>query len=242
MKLSKIRQAFILCGGKGERLFPLTKELPKPMIEINGRPMIEHLVEHLSDFGVEKIVFGTGYKNESISNYFGDGKKFGLKFFYSHEDEPLGTGGALKKASSFLDEFFFMLNGDNISDVDLLQMEKQHFAKKGQSTIALVKVSETKNFGIARLDGDMITEFVEKPDEKNAPSNWANAGLYIINKPCIDLIPSGFSMIEKNLFPHLAKQGELFGFKHYGKWFPTDTIEKLELARKELFKKEKETK
>ncbi len=228
----KVKQAFILCGGKGERLKPLTDDLPKPMVDVKGKPMLLNLVEYLAGFGVKKFVFATGYRAEKIKEFFGDGKKFGVEIKYSHETTALGTGGALKNAKLLLDKSFFMLNGDNLSDVDLEKMEKAHFTKNAAATIALVNVRETKNYGIARLEGDKIKEFVEKPPENKAPSRWANAGLYIMENSCIGLLPDGFCMVEKTLFPALAKHGKLFGFRHEGKWFPTDTIEKLEEARK----------
>src|SRR3989344_1309361 len=124
----KVRQAFVLAGGKGERLRPLTHSIPKPLVKVNGKPILEYSVELLAENGVEEIILSIGYMHEKIEEFFGSGKKFGAGIKYAVEKEPLGTGGALKNAEEMLDEEFFMLNGDNIADFDLGGMAKQHLA------------------------------------------------------------------------------------------------------------------
>lgn len=227
------KQAFILCGGKGERLRPLTNDIPKPMIEVNGKPILLHLVEQAKRAGAKEIILATGHMQEKIKDFFGDGKKFGVKVSYSHEDSPLGTGGALKKALDMVREKFLMLNGDNLFDIDFEKMNSLHEKNMALGTIALVQVNNVAHYGVAKLVQDKIIDFVEKPLPENAPSNWANCGAYILEKKCMNFIPNGFSLIEKNLFPKLAAEGKLFGYRHFGQWFPTDTLDKLEKARKE---------
>ena len=126
-----------------------------------------------------------------------------------------------------------MMNGDTLMDINLTEMAKLHEKSKALATIALTKVGNVESFGIARLNGNVIEEFVEKPKKENAPSNLANAGAYILEKETLELLPEGFCLIEKTMFPALAEKRKLFGFVHRGKWLPTDTIERLENARKQ---------
>ncbi len=233
----KITQAFVLAGGKGERLRPLTNDIPKPLVKVAGEPILQHCIEQLARHEVEEIILGTGHMHEKIEAYFGSGEKFGASIVYSVETEPLGTGGALKQAKGLLDKNFFMLNGDNIADFDFTQMQTEHAENRGLATIALVEVEDVSGYGIARLEGKKIVEFVEKPARKKAPSNLANAGAYIIEKKALEFLPEGFNLIERTMFPALAKKGKLFGFKHKGLWLTTDTLERIrgaEVALKRL--------
>jgi NDP-sugar pyrophosphorylase family protein len=225
------KQAFILAGGRGERLGELTSNTPKPMIDVNGKPILEHLILEIKKHGVKEVILGLGYKAEVVQGYFGD-EKNGIKFGYSIEKEFLGTGGALKFAEAMLDNKFLMMNGDTLMDINLTEMAKLHEKSKALATIALTKVENVESFGIAKLNGNVIEEFVEKPRKEDAPSNLANAGAYILEKENLKLLPDGFCLIEKTMFPALAKQRKLFGFVHKGKWLPTDTLERLENARK----------
>jgi len=229
-----IKQAFVLAGGKGERLRPLTNEIPKPLVKVKGKPILQYNIELLVKHGVEEIILGTGHMHEKLEAYFGSGKKFGASIVYSVETEPLGTGGALKQAEEMLNEEFFMMNGDNISDFDLTELAEKHKNWGAYATLSLVKVDDVSSYGVAKLDGEKIVEFVEKPAPEDAPSKWVNAGCYAISKKAMDLLPEGFSLIEKTMFPKLAEQGKLFSHKHNGYWFTTDTIERLDLAKKEM--------
>ena len=224
----------MLAGGKGKRLWPLTDKIPKPLVKVMGKPILEYSVDLLARHGVEEIILSTGYMHDQIEKHFGSGEKFGVKISYSVEEEPLGTGGALKKAENLLHEKFFMLNGDNISDYDLTALTERHEKQQALATLTLVEVVDVSSYGVARLGGEKIVEFVEKPAPEEAPSSLANAGCYAIEKKALKFLPSGFNLIEKTLFPALAEQGKLFYYIHKGKWFTTDTHERLEKAEKEL--------
>lgn len=227
------RTAFILAGGKGERLRPLTNDTPKPMVLVQGKPILDYGIERLAGFGVKKIVLGVSYKAEKVREYFGNGKDFGVEILYSEEEGFLGTGGALKNAMELIDEKFVMLNGDTLMDVDYKKMNEFHEQKKALGTIALVEVRDVSSYGVAKIDNRKIVEFVEKPKPLNAPSNWVNSGAYILEKKTIEMIPNEFNLIEKTLFPRLASNGTLYGFMHTGQWFPTDDIQRLKRAEKE---------
>ena len=235
--MKKITQGFALAGGKGERLRPLTNEIPKPLVKVAGKPILEYSIELLASHGVKEIILATGYMHEKIEKYFGAGERYGVNIAYSVEDEPLGTGGALKKAEGLLDGSFFMLNGDNIADYDLTDMAKQHHSSSALATIALCEVEDASSFGVAKLLGKKIIDFVEKPKKGEEPSRMINAGAYAVDKKALEFLPAGFNLIERTMFPALSLQGKLFGFAHSGMWLTTDTFERLEAAEKALKKK-----
>ncbi len=232
-----IKQAFVLAGGKGERLRPLTENLPKPLVKVAGKPILEYSIELLAKHGVGEAIIATGYLHEKIESHFGSGKKFGLSIVYSVEEEPLGTGGALKEAEEILDGQFFMLNGDNIANFELGKMAEAHLQENALTTIALKQVSDVTGFGVAKVQGKKILEFIEKPEKGKEPGRLVNTGAYVIEKKALGHLPEGFNLIEKTLFPELARRGKLGAFIHKGLWLTTDTFERLERAEKELSKR-----
>lgn len=232
----QIEQAFVLAGGKGERLRPLTDSVPKPLVEVNGTPILEYTIRLLARHGVQEVILATGYMHEKLEAHFGSGEGFGLSIVYSVEKEPLGTGGALKEAEAMLDETFFMFNGDNIADFDLSAMAKLHLSEKAMATIALAEVDDVSGFGVARVNGGKITEFVEKPQNTGPHGRLVNAGAYVIEKSAVKMLPDGFSLIERAMFPQLAQNGKLSAYVHKGLWLTTDTFKRLKAAEKALVK------
>ena len=229
----QIKTALILCGGKGTRLRPLTFEVPKVLLPVQGKPLLEHNIESLKTQGVTHFILSVGHLKDQIKAFFEDGSHFGLKIEYLEEDKPLGTGGPLRLAKELgilPKKTFIMCNGDELKDIDVQKLHKLHKAKKALATIALVKVQNTKGLGTVKLKGRQILRFVEKP--KKAPSNLANAGFYIMEPEVSDLVPEGRVSLERKIFPLIAKKGKLFGINAVKQWFPTDTPKKLELARK----------
>src|SRR3989344_3829582 len=233
----KIRQAFILGGGRGERLRPLTDSTPKPLVKVAGKPIIEYSLELLQKHGVEQVILSIGYLHEKIEKHLGSGEKWGLKINYAIENEPLGTGGALAAAKDSLDESFFMLNGDNIADFDLGKMQKAHTHSKLLGTIALTEVEDASSYGAARIENGKIVEFVEKPAPGTEPSKFVNAGAYVLSKNSLSMLPTGFNLIERTLFPALAKKSQLGAYFHNGLWLTTDTLQRIERAEEVLDKK-----
>ncbi len=229
-----IKEAFILAGGKGERLRPLTNKIPKPLLLVKGKPILQYNIEAMASFGVKKIVLGVGYRAEQIKEVFGGGGKFGIEIIYSVEKEFLGTGGALKFASEYIEGRFIMVNGDNLADFNFASMLEVHERNNALGTIALVSVGDVSQYGVAELEKEKIVKFVEKPAKGEEPSNLINAGAYILEREAVDLMPEGFCLIEKTMFPELAEREKLFGHMHKGQWFPTDTLEKYEKAKKEF--------
>lgn len=230
------KQALILAGGKGERLKPITREIPKPLIPLQGKPIIEYSLDLLKKFGIKDVILSIGFKGEKIKEYFGDGKRFGVNITYVEEDEPLGTAGPLKLAKKFLKGPFITCNADELKDIDLMDMFIFHKENNALGTIALTSVEDTSKFGVANLTGNRILDFVEKPPKEEAPSNFINSGLYILEPEVIDYVPEGFAMLEKDVFPKLAKEGKLFGYPFSGYWKPIGNMQQYEEAISDLEK------
>lgn len=227
---TKIRKAFILAGGLGTRLRPLTYGIPKPLIPIGGKPLLEHTFNLLKDFGVDEIILAVGYKAKMIEDHFGDGSDYGLKVRYVREEKMLGTAGPLRLAKKELTSPFFMLNGDIMVEMDLNDLAYFHFARGGLATVALTPVEDISHYGAVDMKGFRILQFAEKP--KRSEPGLINAGVYVIDPKIIDMIPEGPCSIEKEIFPKLAKEGQLYGYPFHGKWIDTGTLTSLDQAKK----------
>ncbi len=223
-------KAVLLVGGKGTRLKPLTDKIPKALLKVQGKAVTEHIFDLLKKYGIRDVILCVGYLKEKIKDYFGDGSRFGMNIVYVEEDEPLGTAGPLKLAKKYFKESFIVSNGDELKSINIPRMFRLHRRKGALGTIALTTVEDPSHYGVARLDGSRIIEFVEKP--LHPPSNLINAGFYILEPEIIDMVPDGFSMLEKDVFPKLAKMNRLRGFPFAGQWFDIGTIERYKLAEK----------
>jgi mannose-1-phosphate guanylyltransferase len=214
-------KALILVGGFGTRLRPLTLSVPKPLVEFANKAMILHQIEALVKVGVKEVVLAINYKPELMANYL---KKYeselGIKISYSQETQPLGTAGPLALARETLEEDgepFFVLNSDITCEyplADLLAYHKNH-GKEG--TIMVTKVEEPSKYGVVVLkDGGQIEKFVEKP--KTYVGNKINAGIYIFNSSILNRIELRPTSIEKEVFPDMAAQGQLYAMELPGFW------------------------
>jgi len=227
-------KAIILAGGLGTRLRPLTNKTPKPLLPIKGRPIIEHAINNFKKHGIKDIILSIGYKADKIKKYFGNGNKLGVNISYCIEDEPLGTGGAIKKAAQGIKETFIAINGDNLSDADWTELINSHKRNNAKITLGLFPVEDVTQYGIARLEGEKLLEFIEKPAAEQAPSNLNNAGLYVMEPGALNILPEGKSSIERDCFEKLSPKGVVYSYKHKGQWFPTDTLEKYKKADSEF--------
>lgn len=203
-------RAVILVGGEGTRLRPLTYHTPKAMVPVLGRPFLEHLILYLRRHGVDTIDLALGHQPDPIRAYFGDGSRWGVSLRMAVEPTPLGSGGAIKQFARELSEPFFALNGDILTTLDLDTMRRQHRESGAAISIALIEVDDPTAFGVVALDGDeRISRFVEKPPRDEAPSRWANAGVWLFEPRMLDRIPAGRrSMVETALFPEVIAAGE----------------------------------
>lgn len=226
------KKAVLLAGGKGTRLRPLTYEIPKALIPVHDKTLTEHLLDLMKKYGIKDIFISVGHMKDKIKNYFKDGSQFGVKIKYIEENRPLGTAGPLRLAKKYLDETFIVSNGDELKDINIEEMYEFHKRNNALATIALTTVSDPSQYGVAKLSGSRILEFVEKPKKEDAPSNLISSGFYIIEPEVLNLIPKGKAMFETDVFPKLAKQGKLFGYPFSGQWFDTGNIERYETAIK----------
>ena len=225
-----IDTAIILAGGLGTRLQPLTDETPKPLLSMLGKPIVQHIMENLAKYGIKKVILSIGYKAKHIQNYFGDGSQYGISLAYSLEQEPLGTGGAIKQAAKQLTTPFFLVWGDNLMDINYQDLYQTYLHTRKNVTMTITPREDVEHFGVAKVEQNIITSFVEKPSREQAPSNLINAGAFIIDPSCLSLLPEGKSSIEKDCFEKFAPANEIAAYIHHGQWFPTDTLEKYQIA------------
>lgn len=226
-----VKKAYLLVGGEGTRLRPLTLKTPKALIQVKGKPMIEHIIDHLAGHGIEEFYLSVGYLREKIMDYFGDGSSKGVGIEYVVEEERLGTAGGLNLAKDQLTERFVMMNGDVLSRVDLGALEKFHEKMGGLGSLTLREVPDARTYGAMEMDGDKILDFVEKSE--NPPSNLINAGFYLLEPEVFNYVPKeGFSMVERDVFPQMAKGGKLFGYVYSGPWMDIGTPERLDEANR----------
>jgi mannose-1-phosphate guanylyltransferase len=221
-------QALILAGGEGTRLRPLTSTIPKPVVPLVGRPFISYMLEWLRGHGVDDVILGCGFMADRVRRVLGDGSGLGIRLRYLEEPRPLGTGGAVKFAEELLDERFFMLNGDVLTDMDLTAQLEAHERKQARATLALVPVDDPSAYGLVRMDAEAaVTEFVEKPGPDQVDTNLINAGAYILERRVLDgLPPAGTNVsIERDVFPTLVGRG-LYGYEASGYWLDIGTPER----------------
>jgi len=189
----------VLCGGFGTRLGSLTRDLPKPMIEIGGRPYLERVLESFTECGLRQFVLLTGYKSEVIEQHFGDGGRFGLSIEYSRETQPLGTGGALREARALLGTRFLMTYADVLRHFDYDRFVRQH---SGNCLAVYPRIT----IGNVDLDGGRVVRF-----DKRAPElPYIDAGFSVMNIETIDILPpEGPCSFEEIVYSGLAQHGEL---------------------------------
>lgn len=217
--------AVILVGGPGTRLQPLTDGRPKPMVPVLNRPFLEHTIAYLRHFGIEDIVLTLSYLPDAIRSYFGDGGDFGVRLSYCLEEPPRGTAGAVKNAEAYLEDTFFVLNGDIFTDLDLAGMLAAHRAHQATATISLSWVADPSAFGVVETDAnDRVRAFIEKPPRDEATTHWINAGTYILEPEVLRHIPEGHYMFERGLFPALLEMGRpVYGYPFRGYWLDMGT-------------------
>jgi len=222
-------QALILAGGKATRLRPLTSRVPKPVVPLVGQPFISYMLEWLCSHGVDDVIMSCGFLADGVRAVLGDGAAHGVRLRYVEEPEPLGTGGALKFAEDLLDERFFMLNGDVLTDIDLTAQLAQHQETGARATLALIPVRDPSAYGLVRRRDDMsVEEFLEKPGpDAMIDTNLVNAGAYILERNVLhDMAPKGSVIsIERDLFPKLVDHG-LYGYRAKGYWLDIGTPER----------------
>ncbi|NQW23527.1 MAG: nucleotidyltransferase family protein [SAR202 cluster bacterium] len=228
--------ALILSGGKGERLRPLTDTLPKPMVPVCGKPILEYQVEWLKAGGVTDVVFLAGYRWEVIKEYFGDGQSFGINAHYSIEDSPMGRGGAIKMGFSKVpatENTVAVLNGDTITDetldnVSVRYQERKSINKNHLATIMVVPM--VSPYGLVEIDeSDTVTGFREKVEMEH----WINAGIYLFDRSIAAEFPD-LGDHETETFPRLAQAGQLSAMRSRSFWHSIDSFKDLREAEEHV--------
>jgi NDP-sugar pyrophosphorylase family protein len=208
------------------RLRPLTDDKPKALIPVKGRPIAEYQVDWLvKEGGVDAVTFACGYKWEKLKEHFGSSFN-GVSVDYSVEEEPLGTGGAVKKAlaSHPSEAICVVTNGDIITDLPLSRMIDAH-RQAGEISASMLVVPYRSRFGVVKIDKlKMVRDFIEKP---SFPDVWINGGVYVLNaKRALKYLPERGD-IERETFPNLVTRGELLSYPHYGEWLFIDSLKDL---------------
>jgi len=224
-----LRQAVILVGGEGVRLRPLTNGIPKPMLPVLNHPFLEHTIHYLRKYGITEIILALSYLPDVIKDYFGDGRRLGVRLRYALEDSPLGTAGAVKNAEHYLDGTFAVLNGDIFTDLDIAAMLDLHRKRNSRATLALTRVDNPCAFGVVETDSNgRIQRFIEKPAPEEVTTNWINAGVYLLEPEVLQQVPeNAHYMFERGLFPRLLELGEnMCGYQFHGQWLDMGTPEK----------------
>jgi mannose-1-phosphate guanylyltransferase len=231
-------RAVVLVGGFGTRLRPLTLEVPKQMLPVGGTTMLERVVGRLARAGIEEVVLSLGYRPDVFTEAFPDGHCAGTRIRYAVEPEPLDTGGAIAFAAreAGIDETFLALNGDVLTDMDIGELLRRHRESGATATIALTPVEDPSRYGVVPTDDDdRVIEFVEKPEPGTAPSNWINAGTYVLEPEVLDLMEPGRKVsIEREVFPALAADGRLFAVHSDAYWIDAGTPDAYRQAHVDL--------
>ncbi len=208
-----VNTALILAGGLGAKLRPITYELPKAMIPIHGRPILEHQLALLRKCNIRNILVSLGHMNEKVQGYFGDGNKFSVRLNYLTEDKPLGTAGALYAAKDYIKDTFVVINVDTLLSPNIAEIIEFHKSQGTVATMLLTTSEYTDKAGAVRMRGNHIVEF------QAAESRLVNAGMYVFEPSIKKFLKKKKGSLEKVVFPLLAKKGQLSGYVYDGAVF-----------------------
>lgn len=226
-----------MAGGQGIRLRPLTCHIPKPMVPLLGRPVLQHVMAHLQQEGFSQLAITSFFQPQVIQDFFGDGERFGVDIHYSVEKTPRGTAGSIQELQSVLTDTFLVISGDAVSSLPLQRALAFHREKKALITLLLKKVTHPLEYGVVMTDDEgRITRFLEKPTWGQVFSDTVNTGIYILEPQVLDWIPQGEQMdFSQDLFPRLLEAGAgLFGYTADGYWSDIGTLEEYRRAHQDL--------
>jgi NDP-sugar pyrophosphorylase family protein len=224
----------VLAAGVGSRLRPLTDRIPKTMIPVGDRPLLEHGVRLLSLHGFDDIAINLHHHGAAIEEHFGDGAEWGVRIRYSRERELLGTAGAVRALAGFFDEPFLVYYGDNLCNVNLTDLREAHEREGELASVGLLWMDEPESRGIVEIDeGRRITRLIEKPKPEEVFDDYlVNGGLYILHSSIVDMIPDGPVDFARDVFPQLLRNGvDIYGHALEGQLLSTDTPERYRRTR-----------
>lgn len=214
--------AIVLCGGKGTRLRPYTYSMPKPMLPLGKKPILEFVVGNLKHHGFTDIFFTVGYLKEAIIDHFGDGGKFGVKITYFIEDQKqMNTAGSILPCKKHINDTFMVVMGDHLTTMNFKRAVEFHKKKKGIASIALKRTGVPLEYGIAHLDKD---EKIVKFEEKPIVQNLVNAGIYVLEPEVFNYIKSGYDF-SLDVFPRLlADKKKIYGYVFDEYWMDVGRV------------------
>lgn len=223
---------FLMAGGFGTRLRPLTDTCPKPMLKVGGRPILERIIDHCVSHGFHRFVLSTHYLPEQIRDYFGDGTAKGIQISYVHEAEPLGTGGALGLLPKDMgDTALIVMNGDLLTKVNLQRLLDFHTDRGLSATMCVREYEHQVPFGVISIDGTMITEMVEKPVQRY----FINAGIYVLEPEIVEKVETGRRIDMPTLLQQeIDRGGRVSTFPIHEYWRDIGRMEEYEIAQREV--------
>ncbi len=219
----------ILAGGKGSRLSELTKKIPKPMVKINNKPIIVHIMDHFVKYGFKDFIVAAGFKSKIIKNFF-DKKHKDRKIEVIDTGLNTLTGGRIKRLQKYLnDKNFFLTYGDGVSNVNLKKLLNFHIKKKGIATLTAVR--PPARFGAIKIKNNKVTVFREK---SNLDVGWINGGFFIFEPEIFEFLKTDKTILEEYPLKELGKRRKLFAYKHKSFWQCMDTIRDKEILERNL--------
>ena len=223
----------ILAGGLGTRISEYTKTIPKPMIKICGKPIIQRIIDHYYSYGHKEFYIALGYKGKVIRDYFNNKKKNKkIKIHLIDTGKNTMTGGRLKRLKKFLNETFLLTYGDGLSDIDLKKL--YNFHKRNKKMVTLTAVRPPARFGVIKISGKVVKFFREK---SSLDTGWINGGFFVIEPKFIDLIKNDKTFLEKEPFSLATKKKQLLAYKHNGFWQCMDTLRDKVILEKKIKQK-----
>ncbi|MFZ5973967.1 MAG: sugar phosphate nucleotidyltransferase [Bacillota bacterium] len=230
-------QAVIMAGGVGNRLRPLTCRIPKPMVPLMDRPVMEYAVGHLKKHGILDVAVTLQYLPEVITDYFKDGSQFGMNIRYFYEDKPLGTAGSVRQAAADFKDTFVVLSGDGLTDIDISSAMRFHSEKGAMATLVLKRMDSPLEFGTVMLNADgSIDRFVEKPTRAQVFSDTVNTGIYILEPEVLEYVEKDIMVdFANDVFPRLLQDNKpLFGFVSENYWCDIGSAETYLAAHRDI--------
>ncbi len=223
-------RAMIFAGGLGTRLHPITQHIPKPMVPMSNKPLLEHIIEHLMRFDIREFHIAVRYKKESIIDYFKDGSQWGVKIQYIHEDEPLGTGGALRALPDY-EGNTIVINGDVLTNLNMHLLESFHMENRGDITVGVRQFEVHIPFGVVDIEGVEISKLVEKPKYYY----FINAGVYMLSKRSFANLPGTTAFNMTDVIDNvILNSGKVVSFPICGYWNDIGNVADYERVKAEM--------
>jgi NDP-sugar pyrophosphorylase family protein len=223
-----VTRVVILAAGKGVNMRPFTYELPKAMIPVQDKPLVSHTIEALISAGLKDIIVVTGHLGEKIQDHFKNGAQYGANITYVQDTQENGTAQALKSVQPLVGaDPFLLIYGDVLAQIDWVKLIDFHESQQPEVTMAVTTVSETKEWGMVRMEGTQVVELQEKSLKGNS-SHMINSGVFVVDPHVLDLIKEKTISFEEEILPRLVREGKLKGYHFSGDWYDVGSPEDYE--------------